>query len=180
MPDAVEELSDGLRALGVESSLDLGDWSANRDEIRLIGPVLTVRYAPKTVRDDDMRMGNAQLVPFIPPGAVLVEDARGCEGCVLGGRAAAMLAGAGAVAAIVDGSVRDPRECDQAGLAVIAARFGVQTGRQTLQMVEVGGRVTLRSRLVCSGDTAVLNRLGLAVIPQWVAWSDVRPLIGLA
>ncbi len=180
MSDAVEELSDGLRGLGIESGVDLGDWCANRTEIRHVGPILTMRYAPKTICDDDMRLGNAQLAPLVPAGAIIVEDARGCGGCVLGGRAAGMLSRAGAAVAIIDGMARDPVECDSANLAVIAAQFGIQSGRSTLQAIEIGGRVVLRNRFISSGDLGVVNRNGLVSIPAWVPWEEIRSLIGLA
>lgn len=180
MPAAVEELSDELRARGIASSVDLGDWCANRESFVHVGPIATMRFAPKAVFAGDMRMGNAQVAPLLPKGAILVEDARGCDGCVLGGYAAGLLRNGGAAAAVIDGMARDPQECREAGLTVVAARFGVRSGRETLQAVEIGGLVTLRGILVQSGDLGIVNRNGLVVIPQWFPWEDLRQFKALA
>jgi len=176
MPDAVEELSDALESIGVYTSVDLGDWCANRPAFLHVGPIATMRLGPKVVRAGDMRMGNAQIAPLLAPGSILVEDAHGCDGCVMGGFAARLLRDGGAEVAIVDGMARDPAECDEAGLTVVAATFGIRSGRETLQALEIGGPVTLRGRLFAGGDLGVVNRNGLVAIPSWLAWDDVRQL----
>jgi hypothetical protein len=59
----------------------------------------------------------------------------------------------------------------------LAATFGIQTGRPTIQVVEIGGRITFRDRLVTSGDLGLVNRRGLVMIPAWLPWDDVRAIL---
>ena len=63
-------------------------------------------------------------------------------------------------------------------MIVLAATFGIQTGRPAIQAAEIGGRITFRERLVCSGDFGLVNRRGFVTIPAWLRWDDVRALLG--
>lgn len=177
--DIVEELSDRLRArLGIESSVDLGPFAANREQFAHVGTIVTVRYAPKTILTNEQRLGHERIAAAVPPGAIVVTDARGTGGSVIGGNAAATIAGGGAAVDIVEGLVRDLPEVDASGLIVLATTFGIQTGRPAIQVVEIGGRITFRDRLVVSGDVGLVNRRGLVMIPAWLPWDDVRALFG--
>lgn len=176
--DIVEELSDRLRAkFGIESSVDLGPFAANRPEFHHVGTIVTVRYAPKTIVTNEQRLAHDRIGAAVPPGAIVVTDAHGTSGSVLGGNAAVAIAGGGAAVDIVDGLARDIPEVDASGLIVLAATFGIQTGRPTIQAVEIGGRITFRDRIVCSGDLGLVNRHGFVAIPAWLPWDDVRALL---
>jgi regulator of RNase E activity RraA len=176
-PDVVEELSDGLRRLGIESSLDLAGYVSNTERFVHAGPVLTVRYAPKRTRNNEQHLGHEQIGAAAVPGCVVLSDARGCDGSVLGGNAAATIRGGGAAVYVLDGLARDVDEITAAGLIVLAAQFGVRTGRQTTQAIAVGEPMTFVRTYVASGDVAVVNRTGLVVIPAWVPWDQIRGLI---
>jgi len=176
-PDVVEELSDGLRKRGIESSLDLAGYVTNRERFVHAGPVLTVRYAPKRAHDNEQRLGHEQIGAAAIPGCVILSDARGCEGSVLGGNAAQTIRSGGAAVYVLDGLARDVDEITATGLIVLAARFGIRTGRQTTQAIAIGEPMTFVHTYVASGDVAVVNRNGLVVIPSWVPWDDVRALI---
>ncbi len=70
-PDVVEELSDGLRLRGIESSIDLSGYVTNREDFIHAGPVLTVRYAPKRFCDNEQRLGHGQIGAAAIPGCVI-------------------------------------------------------------------------------------------------------------
>jgi regulator of RNase E activity RraA len=176
-PDVVEELSDGLRRLGIESSLDLSGYASNREHFVHAGPVLTVRYAPKLTRNDDQHLGHEQIGAAAVPGCVILSEARGCDGSVLGGNAAATIRAGGAAVYVLDGLARDVDEITATGLIVVAARFGIRSGRPSAQAIAVGEPMTFITTYVASGDVAIVNRAGLVVVPAWVPWDEIRPLI---
>jgi regulator of RNase E activity RraA len=178
-PDIVEELADGLRQkLGVESTVDLGRFACNRERFVCAGPVLTVRYAPRRVRGNDLRLGHEKIGGAAVPGCVVLVDARGCEGSVLGGNAARVIAGGGAALYIVDGLARDIEEVNRdTDLIVMATSFGVRSGRQVTQVAAIGEPITFVETYAASGDVAVVNRSGVAIVPSWVSWDAVREVI---
>jgi len=176
-PDVVEELSDGLRLRGIESSIDLSGYVTNREDFIHAGPVLTVRYAPKRFCDNEYRLGHAQIGAAAISGCVILSDARGCDGSVLGGNSAATIRGGGASVYVLDGLARDVEEISATGLIVVARAFGIRSGRPTTQAIAVGEPMTFVRTYVASGDVAVVNRYGLVVVPSWVAWDDVRTMI---
>jgi regulator of RNase E activity RraA len=176
-PDVVEELSDGLRLRGIDSSIDLAGYVTNREDFVHAGPVLTVRYAPKRYCDNENRLGHAQIGSAAIPGCVVLSDARGCDGSVLGGNAAATIRAGGTAVYVLDGLARDVEEITATGLIVVAREFGIRSGRPMTQAIAVGEPMTFVCTYVASGDVAVVNRYGLVVVPSWVAWDDVRSMI---
>lgn len=176
-PDVVEELSDGLRRLGIESSIDLTGYVSNREQFAHAGPVLTVRYAPKRVRDNEHRLGHDQIGAAAVPGCVVLSDARGCDGSVIGGNAVTAMRKGGVAVYVVDGLARDIEEISATGLILVAARFGIRTGRPTIAAIAIGEPMTFVQTYAASGDVAVVNRHGLVILPSWLSWEEVRPLI---
>jgi regulator of RNase E activity RraA len=176
-PDVVEELSDGLRRRGIESSVDLTGYFSNREAFVHAGPVLTVRYAPKRLRDDENRLGHDKIGDAAVPGCVVLSDARGCDGSVIGGNAAVAMRRGGVAVYVCDGLARDVAEIDATGLILVAAKFGIRSGRASAQAIAIGEPMTFVRTYAASGDVAVVNRHGLVLIPSWVSWDEVRPLM---
>jgi regulator of RNase E activity RraA len=177
-PDIVEELSDRFQAqLGIENSIDFGSFAVNRNAKLHIGVVVTVRYVPKCVPNNAPRLGHDRIAAALTPGAIVVVDAHGCEGSVLGGVGASILSAAGARAVVVDGYVRDLPEIAPTQLAVVARYAGIRSGRPIAQVVEIGGQVTLVHQLVASGDVGIMNPYGLISIPAWLSWNEVRRIL---
>jgi regulator of RNase E activity RraA len=176
-PDVVEELSDGLRLLGIESSLDLGGYATNAESFVHAGPVLTVRYGPKLTGNNALQLGHDLIGAAAVPGSVILADAHACDGSVLGGNAAAAIRAGGAAVYVLDGLARDIDEISATGLIVLAARFGVRSGRPTSRAIAIGEPMAFVRTYVASGDVAVVNRSGLAIIPSWLPWDEVRRLI---
>ncbi len=177
-PEIVEELSDRLRAqLGIESSVDFDRFAVKQGVGQHVGIIVTVRYVPKCVPSDAQRLGHDRIAAALPPGAIVVVDAHGCEGSVLGGVGAATIRAAGAAVAVVDGFVRDLPEIATTQLAVVGRYAGIRSGRPTAQAVEIGGAVTLVHQVVTSGDVGIVNAFGIVAIPAWLEWSEVSRIL---
>ena len=100
-------------------------------------------------------------------------DARQVRGAVLGGRAAMTLKAGGAAACVVDGMGRDFSEVNESGLVVRTRESGIEGGRASAQLVEIGSVVVINGVSIQSGDTLLMNRWGLVAIPGWISWDDV-------
>lgn len=179
--DIVEELSDHLRAqFGIETSTDLGMFATNRERFTHVGPIATVRYAPRVIFNNENRLGHAKIAEAVPARAIVLTDARGCPGSVLGGMAATTIQGGGAAVYLIDGLARDIDEVSGTGLIVMASRFGIKSGRSSAQAIEIGGPMTFLDRFHCGGEVGIVNRHGLVTIPAWVEWDAIRRILGLA
>ena len=177
-PDIVEELSDRVRsAFNLQSSVDFAGFACNTVTQHYVGAIVTVRYVPKAIPNDDQRLAHDKIAVALPAGAIVVEIAHGCSGSVLGGVGAAQIRAAGAQVVILDGVVRDLPEIAETGLKIISRNVGITSGRPTTQAAEIGGQVSIEGRLVSSGDIAVLNQYGMVCIPQWLDWQSVRDLL---
>ncbi len=177
-PDIVEELSDRLRArLSIESGVDFANFAVKQDIGLHVGVVVTVRYLPKSVPSDVQRLGHDRIASALSSDAIIVIDAHGCEASVLGGVGASILRAGGGRVAIVDGYVRDLPEIASSQLAVVARYAGIRSGRPTIQVVEIGGQVTLMQQIVTSGDVGIVNSSGFVAIPGWLDWDEVRQIL---
>lgn len=95
---------------------------------------------------------------------VVVGGAHRIDGCIWGGILATAARAAGAVAVLVDGSVRDVDDLARLGTPVYASRRGVvgPNGRATVRAV--GGPVDVGGAVVRDGDTVVVDADGCVVV----------------
>jgi regulator of RNase E activity RraA len=174
-PDIVEELSDRLGThFRLRSSVDFSSYALRPRTPRHVGPIVTVRYAPKLIPDNEQRLGHDRIARALPSDAIVVVEASECEGSVIGGAAAETLRAAHAAAVIVNGFVRDLTEVEGTGLTLVGRRLGIQSGRPFTQLCEIGGQISFERRLISNGDVGVLNKFGLVCIPAFIDWDDLR------
>jgi regulator of RNase E activity RraA len=154
------------------------------DEVGLLGAVPASRLMP--LRSDDVRIGRAITVRYLPMRAVtpearlahftaaegalegdilVISTPSGSDASVLGGRAAVGLMKAGVRAVVVDGAVRDLDEIDVAGLATWSTKATPITGRGRLDAVEINGPVEVCGVQVVAGDIVVADRSGVTFVP---------------
>jgi 4-hydroxy-4-methyl-2-oxoglutarate aldolase len=175
LPRVSMEILDGLRAL-----VDLtGTISDACDELgivaiipayvlppvtlgrRIVGPALTVRNIARDVQihkaaqEKVNTQGETEAHNLAEPGDVLViEGVMGCSN--MGGQSATIGMRQGEIAAIVDGTVRDPEQYRGMGWPVWCR----------MQTVEVNGTVQICGIPVKAGDIVCADDAGVAFLPR--------------
>ena len=173
-PDAVEAVTDGLRSLGIAGYVDFpAGTEATPDFGVRFGPVLTLRYIPKQVPNNDNRIGHDIIAKAIEGGEILVADEQDCVGSVIGGNSAGKLRRAGAEALVVNGFGRDFDEVHSAGLPALATRWGLGSAKLLTELSSISEPINFRGVAVHATDVAVVNRWGMALIPAELAWDDL-------
>lgn len=176
----VEDLADIYRAKGWRLCLNLGRYTNPSNWSGLvIGPVVTARYIPRAIWAPDYRLGHDVIAAACSTGAIVVAEAQYCRESVLGGNAAATLQRGGAAACVVGGMGRDFLEVVDSGLIVRTRDVGVEGGRDSVELAEVGGVVVLDGIPVRPTDIGIMNPWGMALIPEWVAWDDLMAWLKL-
>lgn len=177
--DAVEEVTDALRGLGIAGyvEFDAGTEATPDFGVRC-GPVLTARYLPKKFPGNENRIGHDVISKAVSPGDIVVVDERDCIGSVIGGNSATKLKKAGVAALVVNGVGRDFDEVHANGLPAIATRWGLGSSKLTTELVSIGDAINFRGTAVAATDIAVVNRFGMALIPAGLAWDDLRRAMG--
>lgn len=179
-PSVVEDLADTFRTQGWRLGINLGEFSnpSHWNGI-IIGPVVTARYVPKTVPDSEYRLGHDTIASVCSPGAIVMCDANQCVGSVLGGNAAKKLKAGGAGACIVDGMGRDVAEVTDSQLIARTRALGVEGGRTTTELAEIGSPIVIGGVTVRPSDVAIMNQWGLVLVPEWVSWDNLSEWIGV-
>lgn len=143
-------------------------------EARTVGRAFTVGYrasdmvSPGTVGD---------FVDEVPAGAVVVLSAPGRTDCTIWGDILTLVAHRRGVAGtVIDGACRDTRRAVELGYPLFAREHTMRTGKTRVEVVEVGGRVSLGEASVTSGDLIVADRDGVCVVP----WSKVDEVASAA
>lgn len=165
LPDVGElstaTLSDALDRLGRPGSL-LGIRPL-ADGQRLLGRAFTVRYVPAgrpagTVGD---------YIDDVEPGQVVVLDNAGRTDCTVWGDILTAVAHQKGVAGtVIDGVNRDVRRALDLGYPIYSAGRFMRTGKDRVEVAEVGGTVTIGGVQVRVGDLLVGDDDGVLAIAR--------------
>jgi regulator of RNase E activity RraA len=153
-------ISDALDRLGLPGSAHGIAPLANGQ--RMAGPAYTVRYVaagspPGTVGD---------YIDEVPPGGVVVLDNAGRTDCtVWGDILTAVAAHRGVSGTAINGVCRDTHRALSAGYPVYSRGRFMRTGKDRVEVAEIGGVVNLGDVQVTAGDLVVGDDDGIVVIP---------------
>lgn len=156
------EISDALDALRLPGSA-LGIRHIT-GQARVFGPAFTVRYGPV----DTASPGTVgDYYDDTPAGAVVVLDNAGRTDCtVWGGILSQLAAHKGIAGTVIHGVCRDTAEATAAGYPLYACDRFMRTGKDRVQVKEVGGTVALADVRVAAGDLIVGDEDGIVAIPR--------------
>ncbi|MGW4379169.1 RraA family protein [Kitasatospora sp. NPDC004531] len=153
-------LSDALDKLGLPGSLHgiapLGPGQ------HLVGPAFTVRYQP--VGSPPGTVGD--YLDDVVPGSVVVLDNQGRTDCTVWGDILTAVAHAEGVAGtVIDGVCRDVHRALGLGYPVYSRGRFMRTGKDRVEVAEVGGPVTVGGVQIRPGDLLVGDQDGVVAIP---------------
>ena len=157
-------VSDALDSIGRPGSM-LG-IAPLFDGARLCGPAFTVRYVtagspPGTVGD---------YLDEVAPGEVVVLDNGGRVDCtVWGDILTAMAADRKVAGTVIDGVCRDVHRALGLGYPIYSRGRFMRTGKDRVEVSDVGGAVTLGGVHVRAGDLIVGDGDGVLAVPREVA-----------
>lgn len=154
-------VSDALDKLGLPGSLyGLAPLGPGQ---RLAGPAFTVRYVaagspPGTVGD---------YLDDVPPGAVVVLDNQARTDCTVWGDILTAVAHAKGVAGtVIDGVCRDVHRALGLGYPIYSRGRFMRTGKDRVEVAEVGGPVTVGGVQVRPGDVLIGDQDGVVAVPS--------------
>ncbi|WP_329013997.1 RraA family protein [Streptomyces sp. NBC_00690] len=168
-------LSDALDRLGLPGSLHgLAPLGPGQ---HLIGRAFTVRYQPAgnppgTVGD---------YLDDVPPGSVVVLDNQGRTDCTVWGDILTAVAHAKGVAGtVIDGVCRDVHRALGLGYPIYSRGRFMRTGKDRVEVAEVGGPVAVGGVQISPGDLLVGDQDGIVAIPSTSLASVVTLAIEIA
>lgn len=153
-------ISDALDRLGLPGSAHGLAPLANGQ--RLVGRAYTVRYVasgaqPGTVGD---------YIDDVPPGGVVVLDNAGRTDCtVWGDILTAVAADRGVAGTVINGVCRDTHRALSTGYSIYSCGRFMRTGKDRVEVAEVGGVVNVGDVQARAGDLLVGDDDGVVVIP---------------
>jgi regulator of RNase E activity RraA len=143
---------------------------------RMVGPAVTVRFAP--AREDvatyerlgDPAYPQRHAIERVEPGQVLVMDCRGVSGAAgAGDILVARLLARGAAGLVLDGGVRDWESAQSSGLPVFALGPAAPAHVARLVAVDAGVPIGCGGVLVMPGDIMVGDADGVVCVPRSAA-----------
>lgn len=154
-------LSDALDRLGLPgSAAGIAPLGVGQ---RMAGPAFTVRYVP--VGAEPGTVGD--YVDDCVPGDVVVLDNYGRSDCTVWGEIlTAVATDRGIAGTAINGVCRDVREALQSGYPIYSRGRFMRTGKDRVEVADVGGTVVLGDVAVRAGDYVVGDDDGLVVIPR--------------
>lgn len=153
--DALDKLGLHGQALGI---MPLSDYAAP-----VVGPAFTVRYVPAAMPAGTV----GDFIDDVAEGDVIVLDNGGRIDCTVWGDIMTQYAGLkGIGATVIDGVCRDvSRALDDVYPMFSRGRF-MRTGKDRVQVDEVGGTVSIGTVRVVARDIVVADASGVVIIPR--------------
>lgn len=154
-------LSDAMDRLGQAGTL-LGIASLKAGQ-RMHGRAFTVRYRPA-----DTPAGTVgDYIDDVPAGSVVVLDNGGRTDCTVWGDILTAVAHArGVHGVVIDGVCRDTDRAEQIGFPIYSRGRFMRTGKDRVEVAEVGGPVTVGQASVHPGQLLVADGDGVVAIPS--------------
>lgn len=170
MDDALLDRMRSLTTSGVSDALDRLRIAGQCHGLRavtvdrqLVGPAFTVRFAPVSP-NSQATVGD--YLDDVPPGAVVVLDNGGRTDVTVWGDILSLTASRQDVAGtIIDGVCRDAAASREVGYPVYARGNYMRTGKDRVQVAEVGGSVTCSTAQVGPDDLVIADGDGVVIIP---------------
>ena len=169
--DLTGTVSDAMDELGLVGVVPASTLPPVNFGTRIVGPALTLRNIQRTAQihraalDKSNTQGESEAHNLATPGDVLViEGVMGCSN--MGGQSATIAQRQGFDGAIVDGTVRDPRQYREMGWPVWCRGFTPITGKWRMQTVEINGKVQVCGIQVSPGDLVCADEAGVAFVPR--------------
>ncbi len=155
-------ISDALDRLGI-----VGQVAGIRPidgRSRLCGPAFTVRYVPV---DTENPGTVGEFVDDVAPGAVVVIDNGGrLDATVWGDLMTTVAARNGVAGTVIHGVSRDTHRALELDYALFARSTFMRTGKDRVELAELGGPVDLDDRRVDPGDIVFGDADGVVIVPR--------------
>ena len=169
--DLTGTVSDAMDELGIVGVVPASTLPPVNFGTRIVGPALTLRNIQRTAQihkaaqEKTNTQGESEAHNLAQPGDVLViEGVMGCSN--MGGQSATIAQRQGFAGAIVDGTLRDPRQYRDMGWPVWCRGFTPITGKWRMQTVEINGKVQVCGIQVSPGDLVCADEAGVAFVPR--------------
>lgn len=165
-------VSDALDRLGIAGQcLGLHPVTVDR---QLLGPAFTVRFAPVSP-NSDATVGD--YLDDVEPGQVVVLDNGGRTDATIWGDLLSLTASRRRVAGtLIDGVCRDVAASRSVDYPIYARGCYMRTGKDRVQVAEVGGSVACSTAQVGPADLVLGDGDGVVIVPA----SRAEEIIGLA
>ncbi|KAF2972629.1 hypothetical protein GQX73_g886 [Xylaria multiplex] len=171
------DIADGLSKLGhihggFLEGLTLYSPQFQSGETKIVGPAMTVKFAPKSDKDAPKVKGN--YIDQISKGAVVfisqpIPHVNACYGGLMSLRAQYL----GAVGVVIDGRLRDLQEHRSLCFPIFARGVGTTAGGAVCFPSEINVPVTLQSSIqeatINPGDYVIADQDGVVILPMELA-----------
>lgn len=153
-------VSDALDRLGIHGGL-YGIKPITPGTV-LCGQAFTVRYVPC----GEVKGTVGDFLDDVEPGQVCVLDNGGRDYCTVWGDIMAMAASMKGIAGtLIYGVCRDVRDIKSIGYPIFTQGYYMVTGKDRVEVAEVGASVTVAGIKVCPGDLVFGDDTGALVVP---------------
>ncbi|WP_313818070.1 RraA family protein [Citricoccus sp.] len=174
LPDISSAVADALDKSSRGAVLTSTEMSPLTVGQRIVGPAVTLHYAPldgdvsaNRDRGAGLQLGDRDLYGVARPGDVAVVGAGALSDlAVVGGLSAAWARKAGVAGVVTDGGARDGDSITATGLPVWSHGRTPHAVRYRAETVAINGPVALGNAVVRPGDYLVADGDGVCVVPH--------------
>jgi len=157
-------VSDALALVGLQGGVEGIHPARGFEEARLVAPACTIQFG--LPRSDTPKLTTYGIIENLPPGAILVIDAKGLPLHFAGDNVGAYAKSRGLSGVVVFGAARDVGGWRRAGMPLYSTGLATKDKPASLRITGFQVPVEIGDVLVKPDDVIVADEDGIVVVPR--------------
>ncbi|HTU03685.1 MAG TPA: RraA family protein [Candidatus Sulfotelmatobacter sp.] len=157
-------VSDALALAGVQGGVEGIHPARGFEDVRLVGPVCTMQFG--LPRPDTPKLTTYGIIENLPPGAILVIDAKGLPVHFAGDNVGSYAKSRGLTGVVVYGAARDVGGWRRAGMPLYCTGLATKDKPSSMRITGFQVPVEIAEVLAKPDDVLVADEDGIVIIPR--------------
>ncbi len=157
-------IADALALVGFQGGVEGVHAARGFEGVKIVGPACTIQFGAP--RPDTPKLTNYDIIENLPPGGILVIDAKGDPNHFAGDNVGSYAKGRGLVGVIVFGGARDVAGWRQVGMPLYCTGLATKDKPAGMRITGFQIPVEIGGVLVRPDDILVGDEDGIVVVPR--------------
>lgn len=158
------EIADALAMVGFQGGIEGIHPARGFEGVKLVGPACTIQFG--SPRPDTPKLTTYGIIENLPPGGVLVIDAKGVPTHFAGDNVASYSKWRGLVGVVVFGAARDVAGWREVGMPLYCAGLATKDKPASMRIIGYQIPVEIGGVLVKPDDIIIADEDGVVAVPR--------------
>lgn len=157
-------ITDALALVGFQGAVEGIHPARGFEDVKIVGPACTIQFGPP--RPDTPKLTNYDIIENLPPGGILVIDAKGILNHFAGDNVGSYCKWRGLAGVVIFGAARDVAGWRRIGMPLYCVGSATKNKPASIRITGYQIPVEIGGVLVKPDDIIVGDEDGIAVVPR--------------